>query len=457
MASRRVLLAIVLLLGLGGCREADRPLGPVTSGPLLVDSDPAGAQIVVDGQATGRVTPDTLRQLEVGPHTITVRLERGAKVYGFSARVETMRDTALRVFGPLVLRCTAEPCWRALTTYQAPNRVRFATNPSGTLFFLNGIGGGLFWPTPSSNSYLSTGSPVFGGVVRGSGGAVALGPYDWEYLAGRPEPVLDGGSGSFRLEQSTWVLPPPATLPLRTVRGLAIHQELSTRPGLEDVVIVRLVFRNVSDRPSYRAMDPVVPAAGITYEDAYIGMALDADIGFSEDDLLSYSPADKLAFVYDSDFREPAFETEWVDRPGLVGVGVLEAPAGTRLVLTGWPKALEWRAGLGSTTGVREESGLRWLNGTHTAAPNHADPGIGYLPDRPEDLRAAVAAGPLRLAPGDSAVLKLAVVLAPPAPGSFTSGTVLAPGDPTDETRPLLKVAAPLLERARAAGSGGER
>ena len=55
--------------------------------------------------------------------------------------------------------------------------------------------------------------------------------------------------------------------------------------------------------------------------------------------------------------------------------------------------------------------------------------------------------GPLRLAPGDSARIVLAVALAPPAPGTFTSGTNIPPGNPDDTGRQMYRVVALLRER----------
>jgi hypothetical protein len=75
------------------------------------------------------------------------------------------------------------------------------------------------------------------------------------------------------------------------------------------------------------------------------------------------------------------------------------------------------------------------------------------MPQDAADLRMMVTAGPVTLAPGDSAAVTVAVVLAQPAPGTFTSGTVLDPGNPTDDTRALVATAAPLRARAQAAAA----
>ena len=71
-------VALGLLCGLGmfvllpGCGQKD-PTAPLT-GMIYVASDSAGAAIYLDGDDTGQVTPDTLRDVPNGTHVVTVRL-----------------------------------------------------------------------------------------------------------------------------------------------------------------------------------------------------------------------------------------------------------------------------------------------------------------------------------------------------------------------------------------------
>ena len=62
-------LAVVLL---NGCGQKD-PTRPLT-GMIYVVSDSAGAAIYLDGDDTGQVTPDTLKEVPNGTHVVTVRL-----------------------------------------------------------------------------------------------------------------------------------------------------------------------------------------------------------------------------------------------------------------------------------------------------------------------------------------------------------------------------------------------
>jgi hypothetical protein len=59
-----------------------------------------------------------------------------------------------------------------------------------------------------------------------------------------------------------------------------------------------------------------------------------------------------------------------------------------------------------------------------------------------------VSAGPLLLVPGDSAIITVAILFAEPMTGSYESGTVVVPGNPTDPARPLAIIATHLFEAA---------
>jgi hypothetical protein len=438
------------LLGFAtGCREPDRPAGPLPGAGIVVDSDPRGAHIELDRQNTGRVTPDTLSNVTRGLRELVVRMTVGGLTYGYRTNVSiTAEDSLVVVNGPLLLGCQTGGCIRSLTRFYASGDTRLATMPLGPLFHVEGQGEGIQWPSGTGNSYASVGSALFAGLAGSSRDTVALGPYDFLYLAGRPTPTVSEGP-TLLLRHSSWVLPPPGQRLLSTVRGLSVDYSVLARAETSGTIIVRLVFRNITTDPVYRFIDPLVPAEGLTYHSAYVGFALDGDVGIADDDAISYVRDLDMVLTYDSDFLESSFSGGWATRPALLGLRLLERPAGTTVHLNSWPRGWDWEAGQAAV----ERAGWYWMSGTQTWLGNHADPRIGYAPQDPQDLRMSVSAGPLQLAPGDSAAITLAVVLAEPAPGTFTSGTRVSPGDPLDQTRPLTAIAAPLIARALAAES----
>jgi hypothetical protein len=445
----RCILAAALLSTVAvACSDAE-PWHPSGGARVGVTSDPPGARILLDGRFTGRRTPDTIGGLS-RRHDVAVRLDTLGVAYGFLAQVEADPDAVQHIHGPLVMRCPTNTCWEMHHRFHTAQRLRFASNPVGTLFMRAGTGEGLLWPAGVRNSYVSAGMPVFAALAEGRD-TIALGIYDQRYLAGRPAPIVDQNAESFALRQASWVLPPLDALTFRTVRGIEIEQHVVGTSAVEDALLVRLVFRNVTGNPAYAAADPIVPAGGIRYDGVYIGFALDPDIGDPRTDWVSYEPALDMVFAYSSRMRERdrdrGFDSEARDAPGLVGLRVLDAPAGSRVVLNAWAHGGaspgDWRAGFNS-----ERLGWGMLSGMQPYAPYHTHGHIGHLPTSAGDMRMSVSVGPLQLRPGDEASVTVAVLLAAPVAGTFTPGTLLEPGDPLNTSRPLARVAAHLFEYA---------
>jgi hypothetical protein len=446
-------LAAALLAA--SCREADGPAGPGQGGiRMLVTSEPAGARIVLDGRDTGRLTPDTIGGLS-GTHLLNVFRDTTGARYEFYMRFTVpVVDSVLRLHAPLGLQCpytALNACYASLARYHETAGLRFARNPLGSLFLRDAAGQGLFWPAASGNSYVSGGMPVFAALMVGA--PVSLGVYDHGYLSGRPVPVIERAGPQFRLTQSTWVIPPTFQhAQLHTVRGIAVTEEIIASDDVSGVILLRLSFRNISADPDYRLFDPYMPVAGISFTDAYVGFALDPDIGVAGDDWLSYDPALDMVYAYDAHFAEPGFGGGGATAPGLVGLRALRVPAGAGVVLNGWSSMTagvgDWEAGR-----VTEPFGYGMLSGLDSYAPAHAPPRVGHLPQAAADMRMSVTAGPLTLEPGAEKVIVLAVAIAPPAPGTFQSGTLVPPGDPQDTTRALYRIAAPLRARMQQAES----
>lgn len=437
-------IAVTLLLGLTACREPD---GPIQSGEgrVYITSDPEGGRIYLDNRDTGRLTPDTLRGLS-GTHDISVQLDTFQAVYGYAARLFIGDPELYTLEGPLVNRCSDALCLANQFRHFSVNRVRFANNPVGTLFLERGTsGGGLLWPSVTNNSYASGSMIGFSGIVNGAD-TVAIGVYDNSYLAGRPAPVVEQTADSLSIVQRTWILPAPAAINRRTVRGIEIREEVRATSEVDDVVLLHLVFRNVTADPLYAALDPMAAVGGFTYDQVYVGFQLDPDIGLPGDDYLSYDPDLNLVFAYDAAFDETNFAGGFNRMPGLVGLQLVEPPPIGNVILNGWTAAgagTDWVAG--QTT---EKYGWYMLSGLRVYEPDHPFIKIGHLPEAPGDVRLSVSAGPYRLAPGDTVALTVAVILAEPVAGTFSSGTQLDPGDPLDDGRPLVSVAGFLFDKA---------
>lgn len=444
---------MALLVLAAGCQDDGETLAPGENTRVEILSDPSNADIYVDETNSGKKTPATFFDL-IGEHNIVVSVDRGGISYGYRTTIDVRGDSLHRFNGPLVYRCDRNNPVCKLSSARSRDfgKLRIYSQANGSLFMKSGMGEGLLWPIGTSNSYVSNGMPLIA-MIGGAADTLALGIYDTDYLAGRPEPVFTAGTTGASLRQSTWIVPPTNVILSNapTVRGIEVEEELTSSPD-SNVILVKLTFRNITNRDSYRAIDPVVPNNGMTFNQVYIGFGLDPDIGSYDDDMITYEPALDLVYAYDSNFREEIFNAVDAARPGLLGLKIVKPPVGsTAKALNAWPVTIgansgDWHAGTPT-----ERGGFSMISGLRSLNPDYPGQLVGHVPTTPNDFRMAVGAGPVTLAPGQEASITVAIIIAPPVPGEYTSGLVVAPGNPGDDTRQIRRVAGTLLEKARAA------
>jgi hypothetical protein len=348
------------------------------------------------------------------------------------------------------MRCqfSGSTCTTKYQKYQSLSSMRVSTNPNGALFYYDGSERGLLWPSATANGYASIGMPLIS-MVSGTRDTLALGIYDVGYLAGRPAPVVTEISDRVTLSQSTWIVPPTSVILSLgpTVRGIEVDEQLIGMSAANDVAFVKLTFRNITNRPSYQTVDPIVPAAGITYNWVYVGFGIDADIGSADGDIVTYDPGSDMVYMYDMDFQDAGLAT---GTPGLIGLRLMQAPAGATVkVLNAWPGSSDWIAGSVGSSDRTERNGWYVLSGTRSPAPDVAGQQIGHAPTTAGDYRMSVSAGPLTLAPGDQVSMTVAIVLAAPVPGTFTPGQSINPELPNAPGRAIDQVAAGLINKAK--------
>ncbi|HEY0672262.1 MAG TPA: PEGA domain-containing protein [Longimicrobiales bacterium] len=443
------ILAALIVLPVAGCGDDDESFGPGENTRLEITSDPSGANIELDGLTTGRTTPTTIFDIG-GRHDVVVRLDRDGISYGYRTEIDVRGDSLHRVTGPLMFRCSNTTCLLGAARNRDFGRLRISTQANGALFMKSGQGEGLLWPLGTSNSHASMGMPMIA-MLSGTRDTLALGIYDTHYLAGRPEPVLQTNAERTTLRQSTWIVPPTNVITSNapTVRGIEVEEELIGSPDSE-IVFLRLTFRNITDRETYRAADPVVPSGGLRFDNVYVGFALDPDIGASGDDMITYEPGLDLVYAYDYNFFEEIFNSAQTAAPGMVGLKIVEMPAGaTSKALNGWPGEFgvgsgDWAAGENT-----ERGGYSMISGLRSLPPDYAGQLIGHTPTMPNDFRISVGAGPITLGPGQSTTITVAIIVAAPVETEYTPGQPVAPGDPSVADRQITRVAATLLNRAR--------
>lgn len=69
-----LLLIITTAVLFTSCDTTDDPITPTPTGNLFVSSNPASAQIWIDGVNTGKITPDTVKNLDEGLYSVTLKL-----------------------------------------------------------------------------------------------------------------------------------------------------------------------------------------------------------------------------------------------------------------------------------------------------------------------------------------------------------------------------------------------
>lgn len=437
-----------LILTAGACQDDEGTFTPGENTRLEIGSDPAGANIFLNDAATGKITPSTIFDI-AGEQDVVVRLERDGIAYGYRAdNVNVRGDSLHRVFGPLMYRCASELCSLASARARDLGRVRVVTQANGALFMRAGNGEGLLWPVGTGNSYASIGMPLIA-MLSGTRDTLALGIYDRDYLAGRPEPTVTTSGSQTTVTQTTWLVPPQGVILANspTVRGIEVEERLIGSTD-SDVVFIKLKFTNITNREAYRAADPVIPSGGMVFDQVYIGFAMDPDIGAANDDMVTYEPAQDMVYMYDSNFLEEVFGSPNSGAPGLLGLKLVSSSMIGIKALNAWPQTFgvgsgDWRAGTPT-----EPGGFFMLSGLRSLPLDHPGQHIGHLPAQPNDLRMSVGVGPVRLAPGEFAEVTVAVILASPVAGEFTSGQVIAPGSPVDDGRQIRRVAGTLIQRA---------
>jgi hypothetical protein len=75
---KRLILFLIIpftVLLITSCDSGSDPITPKAKGSIFLTSNPAGAQIWLDGTNTSKITPDTVKNVDEGSHTVTIKLQ----------------------------------------------------------------------------------------------------------------------------------------------------------------------------------------------------------------------------------------------------------------------------------------------------------------------------------------------------------------------------------------------
>jgi hypothetical protein len=435
----RSLVGLVLVGMVAACSDRSRPTVPVF-GDLTVISDPAGAEITIDDNNLGLLTPATLEGVEAGVRQLELALFAGSsEVFAWSDSVTVPEEDVDTVEAALQGGCSRN-CPFVAEKGRIICRATGRGDTCADVFF--DAGSALRWPGSSGGGYGAGGRLLLAGRIESgsqAGDTIATQIYDVAWVGRRP--VTQTSSGRIQtIEPEYWGA---ARYNGESLLGLEVKQKIVAidSTAVEDVLFLQFTIGNISDDERYRRLYSWVPEGGYTYESLYVGFGLDADIGSSDDDLGTFDPSLDLSFIYDAQFQDAELG-EFADRPALVGLVIVEAPAGaSERRFTMWRREDDW------DDGDRHGYGWRILAGRLAAGDPIEDypaPEIGHQGSQPADYRITETRGPLRLEPGDAFSMTVALILAEPVPGLYTPGTLVPPGDPTNPDRQILEIAGDL-------------
>jgi len=242
--------------------------------------------------------------------------------------------------------------------------------------------------------------------------------------------------------------------------GLQVRTTYQLSATRKDVLLVRFDVTNISDQVDWRQLHVGAPVGGITPRDIYLAPVVDADIGVSAqtpvseiyDDNATLFPADSLMMAFDGNFAAPSFGAGTTDRPGLVGLRLVSAPAPAKGLVAEFDDDLDFLSPLTERNSYRIlAAGRAGAAATSSGCTDRAGTVLGaYVcaPDAGNNVLMGWSVGPIAaLAPGQTTTLVVALLMAYPKEGEFTSGTVVLPqNDQLDATttRQIWRIAEPL-------------
>lgn len=491
--------AMTVAVVLAACGDnPTQETGPVTlrfKTPTFQNSvsslDTVRGIVLIDGVTTVAVPEDTIANFPRGVHTFEARLDIDYLVAKFSQRINPRGKVAIVSVQPAgtcrIYDFDVPFCVGRNAIARRGSRVYCPAGDFGEFctFFPDEVHVGGSWPADSlasnANEYIAHGKLLIGATVGGKKVATAF--YDaGDYSPRRRLHVIPSDSSTFQAEVWTDVrhvpLYPDSSPKLAPndrigqLLGLSVRSTYVLPSAQKNVLFVRFDITNISDSPDYRRVHPNEPVGGHTINNVYLAPLIDPDIGGirvvngsriddSIDDNATVFPADSLVIAYDQAFAVPAFGGGYDTKPGLVGMRLIEVPVGTqaRALLLDGPTNLTY--GLSPGEATLEDSTYDVISGGRTGDRSNCTKSSlalickeGGNAESAHDVRIGWSLGPIAsIAPGQPPVsLTVAIIFAPPTPGTFTSGSGIMPqnADPTSTTRPIYSVAGEIRALAAA-------
>ncbi len=154
------------------CDSTDDPINPTPTGSIYLTSNPAGAQIWLDGVNTSQTTPDTVLDVDEGVHSVTLKLQDYSDT---TFSISVTRDELRVVTNVLLVTNILKTLFGPVRIYETTGTT--ASEPSG-LDLSTGVAHGvsspdanlvdIYYSTPGTGGqgFLVQSADLFTGLIR---------------------------------------------------------------------------------------------------------------------------------------------------------------------------------------------------------------------------------------------------------------------------------------------------
>ncbi len=488
-----------------GCSsdKSTKPTTPVTikfTVPV-VGTDTVRAEVVMDGTVRVNLPGDSLLSVPRGTHTFVARLSIDYLPHSFSFDVNPDGNVAVvpifQAPSCRLIQYDRTPCsGRNAINWQKHTLIFCPTSDFGDICTVQVDPGafGLTWPdsgTAVRNAYVFHGKLLIAALRPRSGGSdtLAMGLYvPGDYLPHERLHPIPGDSS--RWQEDVWTDGRHVPIFPKLNPALAADDRPGQNFGLDvritallpssqpNAMLVRFDVKNISATDSFRFVHREEPVAGHTLMDVYLAPFWDANIGGiindeNNDDNSTLFPAESLLVTYDQRFTGSSMSASFAARPGLFGIQLIDGPPGTTakgIVTSRIVSAPTWLDSAASTGRAKEDSSYALLSAGRAQPINSlcVNSSIALVCDTEGSTNSYTgwSVGPISsLAPGQSTSITVALLFAPPDPGTFTSGTEMPPQNNAlaSTTRPIyitaggLRALAAQVKLLRVDGTPGRR
>jgi hypothetical protein len=193
---RSLILLLIIpftILLITSCDSGTDPITPTPQGNIFLASNPASAQIWLDGTNTSKTTPDTIKKINVGAHTVTLKFLD----YRDTTFSVTVTDGQTNIVGTVLLvsnimKTLYGPIRLYETLGTGANEPSGLDLSSGKAWGVSSDSSGLVDIYYSSSGFLVQSADLYTGLIR-----------ETDFFVASATNLFDGADSPFR-NTGTW-------------------------------------------------------------------------------------------------------------------------------------------------------------------------------------------------------------------------------------------------------------